>query len=334
MPPSSRCTTKTIEAVHAVGQGSGFVIATHSPVLLDPTAPTRDIWLVRAAQGRIAASVQRVTGLDEVADQLGVEFADVLAADRILITEGTSDAAIIQNWFCDLIDRPGSMLVDGRTSGMIATHVQMFEAWLQRIDSPNRRLLFLRDHDEMESFDVDRLNARPTVRVLERREIENYLLDIPAITGRLRDRGVTGDIDPVDLESLLDEIADGLRPVVLLKRLRNAGKLGSRLNYDKISELASQSDPLHSVIDYLSTLSVPDASDVQLMWEAESTTLAAEWADRRLEIAPGEEILKGVFTRYGLEFQKSTDGPAIARHMVSGPTEIRGLIIDFLSSPS
>jgi putative ATP-dependent endonuclease of the OLD family len=40
--------------------------------------------------------------------------------------------------------------------------------------------------------------------------------------------------------------------------------------------------------------------------------LDARWADKRLDIVPGEELLKKLFGRYGLGYKKERDGIGLA----------------------
>ena len=71
--------------------------------------------------------------------------------------------------------------------------------------------------------------------------------------------------------------------------------------------------------------------------QSEREALSQEWFDprKRLELAPGEEVLVAVFNHFGSEYKKPGDPVRIAKEMSADeiPSEIQRLIDKVVSLP-
>jgi hypothetical protein len=69
---------------------------------------------------------------------------------------------------------------------------------------------------------------------------------------------------------------------------------------------------------------------VETLVRSEQAELAAEWAGRgrRLDLAPGEEIIRAVFAHFGTDYMKPGDTKSIANAMRADEIhqEIKGII--------
>lgn len=308
-----------------------FVIATHSPAFIDDQAGQRAVWLTRK-HGDDPASLSRVDStLTDVAGELGIQFSDVLVAQRLIVTEGPSDAAILTAWFPDIAHSLGTAIVAGHASGMIAKHVGKFHDWLERSNMSDTRLLYVRDRDELSDHTIEQLRGSGVVHVLHRREIENYLLDPVALIEHLRTLGVVVDMSVETIDSLISAAAVELRPKVVLKRVRDSGQLLRGLDRDRIATFASSDDPCAELIAYVLELPQPSEESIRALWDAEDERLSETWDAVARDVAPGEEILTSVFRHFGRAFDKIRDGPRIAA-LIEPPEELVNVIHDFTSS--
>ena len=310
------------------------MLSTHSSVFLNRAAGTSSVFLVERAQG--ASTVRELTGgPSEALTALGVQLSDVLSADRLLVVEGDSDREILTVWFPDLLGNPRVEVAIGR-GGDNARFAGIARDLLQAVDrQKSRRLLYLRDRDELSSTALDHLEADPAVYVLQRRELENYLLqDASAIAAALVDRGVV-DADEVNsgrVQEVLREGADRLKPTIVLKRI--AGELASRRLVDRklVAELIQQGpslDRFHAAIaDRLPSEGLLD--DLTKEWVAAEEDLAATWEERWQELAPGSDVLAYLWRTYGRSYDKLQDGLATARRM-QAPTELTDILHRFLT---
>jgi hypothetical protein len=86
---------------------------------------------------------------------------------------------VLDACFPGVLNSPHVAVLDGEGGG---NAVQLAE-WLAGTDRVGlKRVLCLRDRRELSARALDRLDKSPTVYLLARRELENYLLDPAAIT--------------------------------------------------------------------------------------------------------------------------------------------------------
>jgi len=311
-----------------------FILSTHSPVFLDRAPLASTVFLVERAQG--VSTVRPLTNEpSEALTALGVRLSDVLSADRLLIVEGDPDREILTAWFPALMADPRMEVVLGHGSDL-ARFADVFSSWLHEVDRlEGRRMLYLRDRDEVPSAVLSQLEAASQVHVWRRRELENYLLEPEAITKALLQRQVVdhGDADSMTVSKLLREGADQLRMVVVLKRV--AGEFVSRRLVDRqlVADLIEQGPTLdrfqQAVARRLPSTGLLD--EIATRWTAIEAELEAVWSERWRELAPGSDVLTHVWQSYGRVYNKLHDGLAIAQAM-QPPEELADVLRGFLTA--
>jgi len=311
-----------------------FILSTHSPVFLDRAPLASTVFLVERARG--VSTVRPLTNKpSEALTALGVRLSDVLSADRLLIVEGDPDREILTAWFPALMADPRMEVVLGH-GGDLARFADVFSSWLHEVDRlDGRRVLYLRDRDEVASAILSRLEAASEVHVLRRRELENYLLEPEAITEALLQREVVGPggADPIAVGKLLREGADQLRMAVVLKRV--AGEFVSRRLVDRqlVANLIEQGPTLdrfqQAVARRLPSGGLLD--EIATRWTAIESELEAVWSERWRELAPGSDVLTYVWQSYGRAYNKLHDGLAIAQTM-QPPEELADVLGGFLTA--
>ena len=104
-----------------------------------------------------------------------------LAAEALLLVEGPTDREVLGIWFAeDLLDP--RLCVVPTAGGEAARLARTMSKWVQAADRlGNRRVVFLRDRDELTDAEVDSLSRDGVVTVLSVRELENFLLDPAAL---------------------------------------------------------------------------------------------------------------------------------------------------------
>lgn len=334
-----------IEQLHASGRQ--VFVTTHSPTFVN-SHHTEEILRVQLAGGRTRiTAVRDAPELGGVLEDIGSRNSDLLLSDAVLFVEGPSDKEVFQAW-SEMLKTSlegHNVTVISMGGGRDASRsAPMRSELLERISAgavvPH---LFVVDRDERSGEEVERLLRSmdaERLHVLERRELENYLLVPRPVLQALREkhpdhRGIEACTEEV-LDRKIRAAAEALKPVVLLKRLRERMP---RLNgmYDDlwITELAPEVDTRGLPAKLKRALSLRFASRVQAMdWKRcvreERARLAVEWADlgKRLCVTPGEEILTLVFRECGSKYRKTDDAVRIARAMREDeiPAEIREIV--------
>jgi hypothetical protein len=136
---------------------------------------------------------------------------------------------------------------------------------------------------------------------------------------------------------LIRDTADSLYDLVLLKRIRTElpGLIGGLLPRETVAQLASQAkDPdLCHILrkEIQSRLNHHmDKMNLEEIVANQREALQRDWSqeERRLMLAPGQEIIEKVFEHFGARYKKPDDTARIAKAMMPEdiPEEIRELI--------
>jgi AAA domain, putative AbiEii toxin, Type IV TA system/AAA ATPase domain len=314
-----------------------FVLSTHSPTLLDRAAGSLPVWLVQRGDGK--ATLKRAElSMREVLEEIGVRLGDVLSADHIIVVEGDSDEGILETWFPDVLGNPRVVVTKGR-GGDAAWQVDTVRRWIDAADTLERRILFVRDRDELRTDSIASLE-KLGVHVLSRREIENFLIEpvaiAKALARRLRVAGKSAaeDPSPIDVEQQLPALADELRPQVVIKSVAQEIMPIRLLNREEVARLAESDPTLAGLLGVVGgNLPKADQLDkIEEKWRVIEAKVSAQWAGSWKLLAPGSDLLERLWKRYGLSYDKATDGQLIAASMETGPQELRVLLEGFIGT--
>jgi len=319
------------------GRDRQIIAATHSPVFLDWSPLGERLWHVIKEPD---SSKVWPVGEDpsDLLTALGIRLSDVLSATRILLVEGSSDEDVLEAWFPEVLRSPAVAVLHGK-GGDNARHADQLAEWLARADKLGlRRVLYLRDRDELSEAVLKKLQASRTVGVLQRRELENYLLDAAAVARVVESLVPASEAAPSadDVAQLMRNTAEALRRKIVINRVCNQIRpeqplmdhwLRQQLARDGADEAAIQA----AVQSRLMTAEALRAQ-VRAAWDAADADVAKRSADELLLIAPGEEILQAVFLEWARRgYDKRADGVAIAKAMTKAPNEIQSLLDVFIS---
>jgi hypothetical protein len=313
-----------------------IIAATHSPVMLDWSPAGDRLWLVTREQATSRVEPVSADPLP-LLDALGVRLSDVLSADRVLVVEGTSDEDVLQVWFPEVLRNPRVAVLRGH-GGDNARHADQLAEWLAGTDRAGlRQVLYLRDHDELAPEMLARLTRFQSVHVLQRREIENYLLDPDAIAEVLRPLVPPGTPEPDGpvIAEALQSAAEKLRQKIVINRVaRRVVPALPLMDTTLRQRLADDGVDLNGFTDsVIERLMTPTDLRAQITaaWGEAEADVASHTGEALLEIAPGEEILDALFLQYaGRHYNKRVHGPAIAAAM-SPPVELAELLGTFMA---
>ena len=311
-----------------------FVIASHSPVFLD-AAGVQDVFLVSRTGGD--SSIRSVTDdLGVALEALGVRMSDVLSADAALVFEDRSSQLIFEAWFGDELPR-GTVLTRA-TGGDAAWHFELFEGYLAAIDTLHRKLLFVRDRDELTARNLERLAEKTSVYVLKKREIENYLLDPPAIiavlTARLASVGRGLTLTPAEIEQRLRRHADDLRKEVVAKRIVAEVSAPVMTRDERNAWLPERDvEGLATILRDRANQVLQQADELSMTWIEVDLEVAHSWESEWTNAAPGADVLARLWQEpdIGLRYDKDRDGPMIAAAMAQPPQELRNVLNHFVT---
>lgn len=331
-------------------------ITSHSPVFLNQT----QFPIYSVSQRKEGTKINKVTNLEELSQalkELGSRNSDVLMADFVFFIEGTTDEKIFRVWAKTLgidFDSKNIFCIQMKSCRNYQYYVN--SDVLNKISRNSRTpRMFVIDRDEKPEEAINKIKEQTqNAHVLEKREIENYLLHSEIILDVMKKKAQSNveaqqkleNITHQNIEDLMLLKADDLKQVVMFKRIREIIGGGPYLPYDEIKQLLEKSTSVS-----LSSLTYDISKLVQRHMEEKCDKRKIEkiiseqfkiveglWNKgnkEKLSLAPGEEILSGIFKEFNLNYNKDKDGLKIAEQMKQSdfPDEIRSIIkkIDELS---
>jgi hypothetical protein len=326
-------------------------LTTHSPTFVNLSFPS-SMYQVRYSQKK--TTIQRLEGremLGKALADIGSRNSDVLLSNAVAFVEGPADRdafiAISKTLGVNLDERNVTVFAMG--GGDQAEHKARVRSEVLAGISKQSPVphLFILDRDERSQAEIDKAQQalQGRLHMLAKRELENYLLVPRVLMQVIRER--CGDDSPViqqiaettqrEIEALMQTTADTLYGVILLKRIRNeiGGLIGGLLTREMATRLAPAATTttlpqaiVKEINDYFT--GYVESLKIEAIVTAQKEALDKEWNEpsRRLDLAPGEEILEAVFAKFGMKYKKPEDTVKIASKMNLDeiPGEIKELI--------
>ncbi len=320
-------------------QGVQMFVTTHSTEFVDSVAFQNAYLISRNTDYKtVYQAIGAAEGPLVLPAELGLRLSTVFMFDRLLFVEGPSDESVIRTFARTLqIDLTKSNVGFVHMCGVRNFAHFAAQGTLELLSRRQIDMCFIVDRDEREDEDVkrmlDRLGDKASLKVLEKRELENYLLDGAAVKAFVQEKQAAGGIALVDesterVQEAIAEDASSLQAEVV--RLRLVQKVLSpvfinvRNNEGTIEErLKAAAESLKERVEKLAeeTKKVEDA--VSGVWPAQS-----------LDLAPGTLVLEKVAKRYGIKFSKEKgDSERLARHVNADaiPYELKAILREALA---
>jgi predicted ATPase len=311
------------------GRDRVFVITTHSTVLIDSSSTaTSEALLVRKGEDGRSAVHRIERDWIQIAHELGSRLSDILIANRLLVVEGVSDVGVLETWFPVLFRDPGVAVIDAN-GGDAARNASAFEKWIQKADSLEpRRIVFLRDKDELTEEELERFGSSDPVAVLEVRELENYLMVPSALTNYFTSVKSL-EIDDGVVEKALRAAADSLRQSIVLRTVcRELVPIRLVDNRNRGALVKSQAglEELITHVKGVIPLRRSVAAKIKSRWASANRALNDRWEDDWQKLAPGADVLDLVFMQFlGRHYRKIDDGLALSR-LIEPPESLKILL--------
>jgi hypothetical protein len=318
--------------------GRQTALTTHSPTFLNLAYPKEVFRLSLNVDTTVITKVVATESLSEVLADVGARNSDVLMSDAVAFVEGESDAdALITISSTVGVSWPERNIAVVPIGG--ADHINaaapVTSATLERISECSAvPHLFILDRDERSDTEIERLATRMPGRIsyLRRRELENYLVDYGAVKATLAQKYPDGSHQAESTKALTRETfnevlasaAEGLYPQVLIGRLRRSlGTLiGGWIDRDGVNVLAAEvgrSDFANYLAEWIEerVARAVNALEIEVTFAKVKQALDKDWTDerRRLEMAPGSELLDAIFRTVGGTYSKPGDTALLARNV-------------------
>ncbi|MFB9440139.1 AAA family ATPase [Streptomyces showdoensis] len=331
--------TALMQYLKNISSNSQVFLTTHSTNFLD-VGSLENVYLIRKGAETVVQQLDVAGAEEAIPEELGLRLSSLFMFDRLVFVEGPSDEQLLRTFADTLSLSFGQASLGFVTTGGARnfTHYAT-AATLSFLRRRNVRTVFVLDRDERDLKDLEDLQSRvggiSEVQLLQRRELENYLLNPSTLSRfiRVKSNGVSSPT-PEEVESAVSEVCDELLPSAIERRvlkrvcrpvIPDRRPVINRGDQEFDTALQEQ---LKLALDKISELS----SEVERIREECSAEVHADWAVRKTEMVPGDELLDRVFQRFGQRFNKRHDALRIAQEMKRDeiPSEmaelVRGLV--------
>lgn len=304
-------------------------IDTHSTNFLD-TGEMKNIYLVSKPDSTRIQLVDYEGAESLIPKELGVRLSSLFMFDRLVFVEGPSDETILREWASTLgvnlsKSNVGFIHMEGARN---FTHFAT-KATLSVLTKRQVKMWFIMDRDERDDAEIDKLKEiageNAVVKVLERREIENYLICHRAIIEFIGlKRELSGNQSEQELPTESDVIntiegcAEELKQIAIDKRVANILCRPVYPSNERLFESSQETAITDRVADEIQQL-------IEQLGKAKSKaeTVCKEqceyvdhiWQSDKLAIVPGDLLLDMVCQKYGVRFNKDRDGERLAARM-------------------
>ena len=252
-------------------------VTTHSTNFVDSVS-FQNIYLVSRddAQRTVCQALDPGDGALKIPAELGLRLSTVFMYDRLVFVEGPSDEAVLREIAKTLdLDLAKANVGFVQMGGVRNFAHFAAQATLELLTRRNIKMWFVTDRDERDDEDVQqmfhRLKGYAILKVLERRELENYLLDQTAVTEFISNRQTEARIQssPLSLAQLKEAIteeAKAMKDEVI--RLRVAKALLKPIHLQNRTNEGSIEEKIARAVEEL--------SDRQQALESERVRITAE----------------------------------------------------------
>ncbi|MFD8352850.1 ATP-dependent endonuclease [Streptomyces coelicoflavus] len=328
--------TALMQYLRNVSDKCQVFLTTHSTNFLDVGA-LKNVYMVSKAPQTTVQLLNVSEAEEAIPQELGIRLSSLFMYDRLVFVEGPSDEQILRIFAETLGVSFGQASVGFVTTGGARNFTHFATAsTLAFLGKRNVRTIFLLDRDERNNRDLEKLRAQidgiSELVVFERRELENYLVD-PGVLARYLVIRTDGTIHPApdEIREKIDKACEELRSVAIERRALKeicAPLIPRRENVIMRDAQENFLDAAKRELDEI-LVSVQQLRDsVEETMQSAEQDVAARWEASKIELIPGDEILKRVFKEYGLAFNKRKDSVRIASIMSDNeiPSEMKGII--------
>lgn len=321
-------------------------VTTHSTNFLD-TAEMKNVYLISRNESTQIQQMNFEEAESQIPKELGIRLSSLFMYDRLVFVEGPSDEAILREWAATLKINFSQANVGFVSMGGVRnfTHYAA-EATISFLTKRQVGIWFIIDRDERDETDISALKKlfgeRSKIIALDKREIENYLINARAIVEFIKWKfelsGKRSSALPTvnEIETAINDVAETLKAVAINKRVVKT--LFKPLFPSREKLFAGEADKIKSNISVemeAMLLQIQEAKKtLESVYDEESERLNSIWPNERLSLVPGDEVIDLVCKKYGVRYKKEVDGARLASLLNAGEIDksIKSIINEIASS--
>ncbi|MBD2667021.1 AAA family ATPase [Richelia sinica] len=320
--------TSMMRYLKTIGKDCQIFITTHSTNFLD-TAEMRNVYLASRDNSTTIQLINVEEAEQSVPRELGIRLSSLFMFDRLVFVEGPTDEDVIREWafICGINLAQASVgfvpMGGVRNLAHFAT-----EATINFLSKRRVSVFFMLDRDEREESEIKHLTMqlgnKAKLIVLNKRELENYLLSPKAIakfidlkhqlTGRKENKAINED----EIAQAIDKCADELKNCAIERRVAKITCRPILLNRDAIlnpDSVASLANKLKEEYNNQKEKLTQLEKEIESVIEAQTQLVESKWVTKKRDLVPGDILLDNLCKLFGVRFNKERDSARLASLM-------------------
>ena len=316
--------TSMMRYLKDIGRRSQIFITTHSTNFLD-TAEMKNVYLTTRRESTSIELIDAAEAEVAIPRELGMRLSSLFMFDRLVFVEGPSDEAVIREWASTLHINLSQACVGFVQMGGVRNLAHFAaEKTLSFLTKRQVRMWFLIDKDEKNAPEIKRLtselNEKARIIVLERRELENYLVVPRALAAfiSLKRKLAGGPANPPSMSEVDAALLKAVEPLKQFAIGKRVIKLACPPVYPNRNSFVGLEDgkgfearvrsELVRMKDELSTAE----STLEKIIQIQTQFVESAWDGHKFDIVPGDALLDLTCQVFGVRFVKERDSARLA----------------------
>jgi putative ATP-dependent endonuclease of OLD family len=293
-----------------------FFVTTHSTNFVDAVSP-QHIYLIARGENGISTCSSLTEGDVplKLPAELGIRLSTVFMFDRIVFVEGPSDESVMRELASiNGIDLNGSGVAFVHMGGVANFTHYAAESTLDLLSRRRVKMWFIIDKDERDGTEIDkmveRLGDKAELFVLQRRELENFLIEEKAICAFVKEKSGI-DVPPADYKIAVDKAVEAVvgkvsNLYVEKKFLSPIYLRGKNVDGDVRDRLKEAVEKINVRMSNLEG----EIAEIELH-------ISTNWnLEKAIQLVPGELLIQEICKTLGCSFHKARgDSVKLAKHM-------------------
>ncbi len=261
--------------------------------------------------------------------ELGIRLSSLFMFDKLVFVEGPSDEDVLREWASILGVNLAQESVGFVSMGGVRNLAHFAsERTLAFLTKRRVYMWFVLDRDEREEEEIRRLTNslgdQASLNVLQRREIENYLIVTRPVADFIKLKRELGSAtdrtrpDESNLAAAIEECAETLKQATLERRVAKWGCVPFYVDRKSVLD-ASGGRPiierLNAKFEDLRLKLAENQQSIERVIEENQRDLDSRWHVEKTHLVPGDLLLDEVCKRFGVRFIKEKDSARLAALM-------------------
>lgn len=299
-------------------------LSTHSTNFLD-SFEMKNVYFISKPETKTEVQLLNIADAEaKIPKELGIRLSSLFMFDRIAFVEGPTDEAVFRELASTLdINLSHSNVGFIHLGGVRNFAYYATQSVFSFLTKRQVKLWFILDRDERDDGDLAKMNEllgeKAIMKFLNKRELENYLLQPRAVTEFIRWKQTNqptnkAEVNEMLVKNAIDDAAEQLKGLAIAKRAYKAisTPLRSSIEWSAIETAESALEKVMAELEAFREKLLATQEITKKSFDAAKKNIEHDWNHSKVNLVPGDLLLDLVCRQFGTRFKKETDSAKLA----------------------